>query len=161
MDKELVRPPKELVRPPKELVQPDELVETILTPDEEINIESVLESNSTLELLMNKSQYNKIFKGNSTKMKETQKYFENVKKHKKEILEMVKYLLNRPDETITRDIDNAFASFTRTCIDHLETIAEEEEDEDEPMEMADDMMFGTIDPPPSKSFWGTTIKKYN
>ena len=146
----------------KELVQPTKLDETIPSPDETINIESILESNSTLELLMNKSQYNKIYKGNSMKMKDTQKYFENVKRHKKEILEMVKYLLNRPDETITRDIDNAFASFARTCIEHLETIAEEE-DEDEPMEMADDMMFGTIDSPHenSKSFWGASIKKYN
>jgi hypothetical protein len=151
MDKELVQP--------EELVQPTTMTEEV---EEKIDIENILESNSTLELLMNKSQYNKIFKGNSTKMKDTQKYFENVKKHKKEILEMVKYLLNRPDETITRNIDNAFTSFAKTCIEHLETI-EEEEDEDESIEMADDMMFGTIDPPHenSKSFWGTTIKKYN
>jgi len=148
---------KELVQPPKELVQPTTMTEEVV--EEKINIENILESNSTLELLMNKSQYNKIFKGNSTKMKDSQKYFENVKQHKKEILEMAKYLLNHPDETITRNIDNAFASFVKTCIEHLETIAEE--DEDEPMEMADDMMFGTIDPPPSKSFWGTSIKKYN
>jgi len=123
-------------------------------------IENTEINNLTMELLVNKNQYNKIlYKVNPAKFKERQLYFDKINENKKTIFSMFETLLNDPRETITRDINNSFDAFVKTCLKHLEikelsSLISDEVDEEE-------MLFGTIDDPLTKSLWGEKIKKTN
>jgi hypothetical protein len=148
------------------------------SPDNEFdNVQSLPDNMSsidkiTLELLINKSQYNKyIQKTDPYKYNETQLYLDQMRKHKNNIEHMFLSLLENPEMQITTDINNDFTHFVKTCIQYVElkssgNLYNQEEDTD--------IMFDTaeMDKPPTQntmttishdnilySMWGKKIKK--
>lgn len=119
----------------------------------------------SMELLVNKTQYNKIlFRLNPSKFKERQKYYNNIEKHKPSILNLFTTLLNCPSETITREINNSFDSFIMTCIKHLEISNIQDSQRgndgnngDKDVLFDSDNMFDGSEL--TRSLWGEEIKK--
>lgn len=151
---------------------------SMTSPDNEFdNVQSLPDNMSsidkiTLELLINKSQYNKyIQKTDPYKYNETQLYLDQMRKHKNNIEHMFLSLLENPEMQITTDINNDFTHFVKTCIQYVElkssgNLYNQEEDTD--------IMFDTaeMDKPPTQntmttishdnilySMWGKKIKK--
>jgi len=127
--------------------------------EKEISMKEVDFNNLTMELLVNKSQYNKILgKVNPAKFKERQEYYRKIRQYETEIISLFETLMEHPEKGITRDINESFDVFIKTCIKHLvikkQPTSYSANDDDE-------VMFGTIDEPiiSSKSFWGEQIKK--
>jgi hypothetical protein len=148
------------------------------SPDNEFdNVQALPDNMSsidkiTLELLINKTQYNKyIQKTDPYKHNETQLYLDQMKKHKNNIEHMFLSLLENPEMQITTDINNDFTHFVKTCIQYFElkssgTLYNQEEDTD--------IMFDTVEMEKSPrqntmptishdnilySMWGKKIKK--
>jgi len=142
----------------------------------DINIQALPDNMSsidklTLELLINKSQYNKyVQKTDPHKHNETQLYLDQLKKHKNKIEHVFLSLLENPEMQITPDINNDFTHFVKTCIQYFElkssgTLYNQEDA---------DIMFDTVEmenPPRQNtmttishdnilySMWGKKIKK--
>ena len=128
----------------------------------------------TLELLINKNQYNKyLSQTNPEKYKQHREHLDKIAKYSGKIYSMFSQLLENPEKQITTKINESFDHFVRTCINHFEmkeldykTSFEKEEEDD-----VDDVMFGnceTNEKDPlidtsyaSSSLWGKKIKKKN
>jgi hypothetical protein len=128
----------------------------------------------TLELLVNKTQYNKIIhKMNPIKLKEREIYFNKIKQYKTPIMSIFEKIMKNPEEVITTDINESLELFIKTCIKHLELdnvkeiqyiddveLREEGEDnnDEEEEEEEDETLFGQMNNN-TKSYWGEKIHK--
>jgi hypothetical protein len=136
----------------------------------------------TLELLINKNQYNKyLSKEDPKKFRENQEYLEKIKKYKEKILNLSKQFLENPEISFNLEMNEMFSIFAKTSIKYLEMKELENENlynynqEDDNEE---ESLFGTIDETNKKeeidnfqldentkptkkmnSFWGSNIKK--
>ena len=77
----------------------------------------------TLELLMNKSTYQKyIEKTDPKKFEENRSFKEKVELYKSRILEITKEYLENPDKQVSLDMNHAFYEYSQSCIRHFEDI---------------------------------------
>jgi hypothetical protein len=121
----------------------------------------------TLELLMNKQQYNKYLAiKDPSKYDEVQQYLSKIKKYKDIILEITEEYVVNSNKQNTNELDEAFQQYSKSCIrfiemKNLETDIVSGRDDDvlfEPMPKKDyhddDVLFK-----PMQSFWGKGAKK--
>ena len=134
----------------------------------------------TLQLISNKSQYNKYLNiSNPERNNELQEYYQSVKTHKNDILNILKHYMENPEQQISVDMNNALENFVRSCLKHFELKQAENSnafyknsdsrtndhmkynnDEDD-----EDMLFGQIDDNEQTksqtfhSFWGHAVNK--
>ena len=89
----------------------------------------------TLELLMNKTTYQKyIEKTDPVKFEEEKSFKEKVELYSKRIMEITKAYVENPDKQITLDMNHAFYEYAKRCIQHFE-------DEDVNMNDGDIVLF--------------------
>ena len=80
----------------------------------------------TMELMMNRSHYKKyLLKQDPNKYQEKQEYIQKIKKYKLKILTMINELLDDSvkldiPEKYTRDINDSFNEYLKTCVKHFE-----------------------------------------
>jgi len=130
----------------------------------------------TLELLINKNQYNKyLSQTNPEKYKQHREHLDKISKYRGKIHSMFSQLMENPEKQITTKINESFDHFARTCMNHFEMkeldyqTSQEEEVEDD-----DDVLFGKCESSSnnetdslidtsyaSGSLWGKKIKKKN
>lgn len=130
----------------------------------------------TLELLINKNQYNKyLSQTNPEKYKQHREHLDKISKYRGKIHSMFSQLMENPEKQITTKINESFDHFVRTCINHFEMkeldyqTSHEKEVEDD-----DDVLFGNCESSSnnetdslidtsyaSGSLWGKKIKKKN
>ena len=109
----------------------------------------------TLELLMNKTQYNKyLLIKDPSKYEELQEYLEKVAKYKDVIMQITEEYLDDHNKQNFTELDEAFSNYIKSCIRFIEMKKMEEEPRYEKETDAEDVMFG-----PTKSFWGVGVTK--
>lgn len=134
----------------------------------------------TLELLINKNQYNKyLSKEDPRKFGEHQEYLEKIAKFKGKILNLSKQFLENPEKSFNLEMDEMFIIFAKTCIKYLEM--RELENENLYNMEKEETLFGNMEEeteetesminfelnkelkqnPVMNSFWGKSIKKYS
>ena len=101
----------------------------------------------TLELLTNKTHYNKyLSQTNSTKFREHQEYLKKVKKYRNQILQITNQYLKNPENLFNLELDEMFSNYSKTFIKYLEMKEFENENRDGFKPYYDeDMMFGNMD----------------
>jgi len=98
----------------------------------------------TLELLMNKTQYNKyISKTDPKKHAEIDEYLNNIKKYRHLISELTTDLLDEPNKPITIEINEAFEYYVKSLIRYFKM--KEIESANNYNDDQDDILFGNID----------------
>ena len=130
----------------------------------------------TLELLINKNQYNKyLSQTNPEKYKQHREHLDKITKYRGKIHSMFSQLMENPEKQITNQLNESFDHFVRTCMNHFEMkeldyqTSQEKEVEDD-----DDVLFGNCESISnnekeplmdtsyaSGSLWGKKIKKKN
>lgn len=138
----------------------------------------------TMALLMNKSKYNRyISKTDPGKYEEQQRDIEKMRKYARRILHLFEDMLNNPDISVRRDIQDGFTHFTKACIYHFETMDETQDSNhsnghernyggygDDDDNADEETMFGNCDDnkesvepneDPTRSYWGKSVKKMN
>lgn len=145
-----------------------ENLEDNTTQNDEPNNEFI--DNITLELLMNKGQYNKyISKKHPEKYEKVKELQEKIYKYKYDIIDLTKELLENPEKEITNEVNDIFEAYAKKLIHYFEmkeletgnlfTPRPYNNDDD------DDMMFEKIDEPTptpvnyGESLWGKRITK--
>lgn len=120
----------------------------------------------TLELLMNKQQYNKYLAiKDPSKYDEVQQHLNKIKKYKDIIMEIAEEYLVNHNKQNTNELDEAFQQYAKSCIrfiemKNLETDNGSGRDDDVLFEPAtkkddsDEVLFK-----PMHSFWGKGAKK--
>jgi hypothetical protein len=116
----------------------------------------------TMELLMNKTQYQKyVCLTDPKKHLENQEFNRKLRKYKNQIMNLTNELIVDPTKQITNDVNQGFQDYARTLIEHFEI--KELENPEKPV-LDEDMLFDpsqmqndeeeteVIDP--LKSFWG-------
>ena len=112
----------------------------------------------TLELLMNKSQYNKYLSiKDPNKYEEVKQHLEKVEKYKDRIMQITSEYCDNQNTQNSLELDEAFSNFLKSCIRFIEMKELEEEPKYE--RDIEDAMF--INPNPMKSFWGKGAIKKN
>lgn len=117
---------------------------------------SIIQSNKmdsldkiTLELLINKNQYNKyLSKEDPKKFEEHKTYLEKIRKYKNKILKMTHQFLENPDVSINLEMNEMFSIYFKTFIKYFDMQNVElnnfynsnEKDENE-----EDTLFGKMD----------------
>jgi len=97
----------------------------------------------TLELLMNKTTYQKyIEKTDPKKFEENRSYKEKVELYSSRILEITKEYLENPDKQISLDMNHAFYEYSQSCIRHFEDV--------DVNELDDNTLFDEPEKPSSK-----------
>jgi hypothetical protein len=100
----------------------------------------------TLELLINKTQYNKYIKQtNPNRFTEEQAYLGKINKYKHKIEKMFSTLLNNSDTQITNDIHTDFTTFIKTCIHYFDMKEMENENTYQKEDPDEDVLFGNMD----------------
>ena len=75
----------------------------------------------TLQLISNKSQYNKYLNiNNPERNNELQEYYQSIKAHKQDILQILRGYIDDPEEQISVDMNNALEMFVKSCLKHFE-----------------------------------------
>jgi hypothetical protein len=98
----------------------------------------------TLELLMNKTQYNKyISKNDPKKHAEINEYLNNIKKYGRSISELTIELLNEPNKPITNEVNEVFEHYVKTLIRYFKM--KEIESTNDYNDDQDDILFGNMD----------------
>lgn len=125
--------------------------------------------NITLELLMNKGQYNKyISKSHPEKYEKVKEFQEKLYKYKYDIIDLTKDLLENPEKEITNEVNNIFEAYAKKLIHFFEMKEIETGNLFTPRPYnndEDDMMFEKIDEPThtpvnyGDSLWGKRITK--
>lgn len=115
----------------------------------------------TLELLMNKSQYNKYLSiKDPNRYEEVQLHLEKVAKYRDRIMQIAEeYCENHTTQNST-ELDEAFSNFLKSCIRFIEMKELEEEPKYE-REIEDTLFERCDNPNPMKSFWGKGAFKKN
>ena len=118
----------------------------------------------TIELLMNKTQFNKyLLKTDPKRAVEQTEFIENIKKHKRQILYLTNQLIENPTNPVTTEVNDAFELYVKTLIRHFKTKEIERANEYNRDESAtEDVMFENMDEEPvlesvteeMRSFWG-------
>ena len=115
----------------------------------------------TLELLMNKAQYNKYLAiKDPNKYEEVQQHLEKVAKYRNRIMQITDEYCENQNTQNSIELDEAFSNYLKSCIRFIEM----KELEAEPKRERDieDSMFERCDNPnPMKSFWGKGAVKKN
>ncbi len=126
--------------------------------------------NITLELLMNKTQYNKyVSQKDPEKFIKIKQYAEKITKYKYDIIDLTNDLLNNPEKQINLEINEIFEAYAKKMIDYFEIKEIESGNLFTPrsynQDNDDDMMFEKIDEPirrsniDNTSVWGKRISK--
>lgn len=117
----------------------------------------------TLELLINKHQYNKyLASANPEKHKRVTEFSEKLAKYGNKILSLTEEYCLNPKTQKTTEMDETFVNYAKTCFRYFE-MKELEGDPDSyqnesSRERDEDVLF---DPAPMRSFWGKgATKKY-
>ena len=115
----------------------------------------------TLELLMNKSQYNKYLSiKDPNKFEEVKLHLEKVAKYKDRIMEITDQYCENQNTQNSLELDEAFSNYLKSCIRFIEMKELEEEPKYE--RDIEDVIFKSCDnPSPMKSFWGKGAVKKN
>jgi hypothetical protein len=121
----------------------------------------------TLELLMNKQQYNKYLAiKDPSKYDEVQQYLNKIKKHKDIIMEITEEYVVNSNKQNTNELDEAFQQYSKSCIRFIEM--RNLETDNGSTNIDDDVLF---EPMPKKhdsnevlfkpvhSFWGKGATK--
>lgn len=115
----------------------------------------------TLELLMNKQQYNKYLAiKDPSKYDEVQQHLNKIKKYKEIILEITEEYVANHTKQNTNDLDEAFQNYVKSCIRFIEMKNLETEEctyesgSGSGSKSGDDILFE-----PMHSFWGKGAKK--
>jgi hypothetical protein len=112
----------------------------------------------TLELLMNKSQYNKYLAiKDPNKYEEVQQHLEKVLKYRDRIMQITDQYCENQNAQNSIELDEAFSNYLKSCIRFIEMKELEEEPKYE--KDIEDTMF--VNPSPMKSFWGKGAVKKN
>lgn len=125
--------------------------------------------NITLELLMNKGQYNKyISKKHPEKYEKVKEFQEKLYKYKYDIIDLTKDLLENPEKEVTNEVNDIFEAYAKKLIHYFEMKEVETGNLFTPRPYnndEDDMMFEKIDEPTptpvnyGESLWGKRITK--
>jgi hypothetical protein len=101
----------------------------------------------TLELLMNKTQYNKyISKTDPKKRREIDEYLNNITKYRRSISELTMQLLEEPNKPITNEVNEVFEHYVKTLIRYFKMKEiESANDFNSNNDEQDDILFGNID----------------
>jgi hypothetical protein len=92
----------------------------------------------TLELLMNKTTYQKyVEKTDPKKYEEHRQYCHKIDVYHSRILNMTREYLENPDKQVTLDMNQAFFDYAKSCIRHFE----EEEIQSSSPSQKDDILF--------------------
>lgn len=145
-----------------------ENLEDNTTQNDEPNNEFI--DNITLELLMNKGQYNKyISKKHPEKYEKVKELQEKIYKYKYDIIDLTKELLENPEKEITNEVNDIFEAYAKKLIHYFEMKELETGNLYTPRpynnDDEDDMMFEKIDEPTptpvnnGDSLWGKRITK--
>jgi len=98
----------------------------------------------TLELLMNKTQYNKYMSKNDPKKHaEIDEYLNNIRKYHRSISELTIELLNEPNKPITIEVNEVFEHYVKTLIRYLKM--KEIESANDYNDDQDNVLFGNMD----------------
>lgn len=112
----------------------------------------------TLELLMNKAQYNKYLSiQDPNKYEEIQQHLEKVAKYRDQIMRMTDEYCENHNTQKSLELDEAFANYVKSCVRFIERKEMEEEPKYE--NTVEDTMFEN--PQPMKSFWAKGFIKKN
>ena len=97
----------------------------------------------SLEFLMNKNHYNRYISQTDPKRhSEIQEHLANVRKYKRNILQMTSDLLENPNKQITHEIGDIFDAYVKTMIKHFKMKELEGENNYNKSEEDDDVLFG-------------------
>ena len=115
----------------------------------------------TLELLMNKAQYNKYLAiKDPNKYEEVQQHLEKVAKYRNRIMQITDEYCENQNTQNSIELDEAFSNYLKSCIRFIEM--KELEAEPKLERDIEDSMFERCDNPnPMKSFWGKGAVKKN
>lgn len=140
------------------------------TENNESNNEYI--DNITLELLMNKGQYNKyLSKKHPEKYEKVKSFQEKLYKYKYDIIDLTKDLLDDPEKEVTNEVNEIFEAYVKKLIHFFEMKEIETGNLFTPRpynnDDEDDMMFEKIDEPTptpthmnyGDSLWGKRINK--
>ena len=138
------------------------------TQKDEMNNEFI--DNITLELLMNKGQYNKyISKKHPEKYEKVREFQEKLYKYKYDIIDLTKDLVENPEKEISVEVNEMFEAYVKKLIHFFEMKEIETGNLFTPRpyndDKEDDMMFEKIDEPVTTpvnsgdSLWGKRITK--
>jgi hypothetical protein len=115
----------------------------------------------TLELLINKNQYNKyLASANPEKHKRIVEFSEKLAKYGDKILSLTEEYCSNPKTQKTTEMDETFVTFAKTCFRYFE-MKELEGDPDSyhnsgGNDRDEDVLF---EPAPMRSFWGKGVTK--
>ena len=122
----------------------------------------------TLELLINKSQYNKyLSKSDPKTYEENMDHHRKINKYKEKIMKITNDYCNNPNTQITTHLDDMFNDYVRSCIQYFEMKELENIDDSSSNAADEDTLFMNIDEKddnakePTKSFWGKGARKTN
>jgi len=115
----------------------------------------------TLELLMNKAQYNKYLAiKDPNKYEEVQQHLEKVAKYRDRIMQITDEYCENQNTQNSFELDEAFSNYLKSCIRFIEMKELEEEPKYE--RDIEDVIFKSCDNPhPIKSFRGKGAIKKN
>jgi len=114
----------------------------------------------TLELLINKNQYNKYMANSDPeKHKRITEFAEKLSKYGEKILSLTEEYCSNPKTQKTTEMDETFVTFAKTCFRYFEMKElEGEPDSYHNSSRDEDVLF---EPAPMRSFWGKgATKKY-
>jgi hypothetical protein len=107
----------------------------------------------TMELMMNRSHYKKyLLKQDPNKYQEKQEYIQKIKRYKLKILSIMNELLDDSvkldiSEKYTRDINDSFNEYLKTCVKHFEICELENHSADTdtlfPLDQSSDQVLGS------------------
>ena len=115
----------------------------------------------TLELLMNKSQYNKYLSiKDPSKYEEVQQHLEKVAKYRDRIIQITDEYCENHNTQNSIELDEAFSNYLKSCIKFIEMKELEEQPKYE-RDIEDTLFEHCDNPNPMKSFWGKGAIKKN
>ena len=151
--------------------------------NEDMNQKNEFIDKITLELLINKNQYNKyLSKTDPKKYEENQHHFQKIQKYKDKIMKLTDDLCKNTKKQYNNEVHDIFDQYVRTCIRYFEMKELENDSEHgNQSDNDDDVLFGKCDneneeenensgenetpsqqiPDKIKSFWGKSVKKSN
>jgi len=115
----------------------------------------------TLELLMNKAQYNKYLAiKDPNKYEEVQQHLEKVAKYRDRIMQITDEYCENQNTQNSIELDEAFSNYLKSCIRFIEMKELEAEPRYE-RDMEDGIFERCDNNTPMKSFWGKGAVKKN
>jgi hypothetical protein len=143
--------------------------------NEDMNQKNEYIDKITLELLINKNQYNKyLSKNDPKKYEENQHHLQKVQKYKDKIMKLTDDLCKNTKKQYNNEVHDIFDQYVKTCIRFFEMKELENDSEYENKSDEDDVLFGNcedennennengdVENSKIKSFWGKSVKKSN